>query len=52
MLPLVEHKQLLQQAHDAAAAAARLQEAEHVAQVRCLTSTCRGAVRVLPSLHS
>jgi hypothetical protein len=34
MLPLAEHKQLLQQAQEAAAAAARVQEAEHIAQVR------------------
>jgi hypothetical protein len=34
MLPLAEHKQLLQQAQEAAVAAARMQAAEHIAQVR------------------
>lgn len=33
-MPLAEHRQLLQQAQEAAAAAAREQEAGHIAEVR------------------
>jgi hypothetical protein len=44
MLPLTEHKQQLQQAQEAAAAAARLQEAEHIAQVWWLTGNRQGCL--------
>jgi hypothetical protein len=54
MLPLAEHRQLLQQAQEAAAAAARMQEAEHIAQVSC---TVRGhgwhaATSAMSTLHA